>query len=226
MTMHQDILKIRDACRANLSSYTARAFSSLPGIARPRILDIGCGTGVPTMELASLSDGTILAVDSDGESCDVLREKIRNNGYEGRVTVLHGPVLSADLPKKNFDIVWAEGLLNVIGFEAGLSFAGELLRDKGFFVIHDEMAGREKKKGIIEKHHYALCDSFILDEDIWINGYYKCVEKKIGDYIKNHSLSGPGAIPFTDELRETMENRNNPGNTRSIFYILRKEERS
>ena len=37
----------------------------LPIIDKPRILDIGCGYGVPTLELARLSDGEITAIDTD-----------------------------------------------------------------------------------------------------------------------------------------------------------------
>jgi len=34
----------RDSVRANLLSYTRKAFSFLPKLDNPRILDIGCGT--------------------------------------------------------------------------------------------------------------------------------------------------------------------------------------
>ena len=40
--------EIRDRCRRNLNRYTLRAFSLIPVPADPYILDVGCGSGVPT----------------------------------------------------------------------------------------------------------------------------------------------------------------------------------
>jgi len=48
----------KDLIRERLSKYTRKAFHILPKLDKPRILDIGCGSGVPTMELARLSDLT------------------------------------------------------------------------------------------------------------------------------------------------------------------------
>jgi ubiquinone/menaquinone biosynthesis C-methylase UbiE len=43
---------------------TRRAFNTIPILAkRPLILDIGCGHGVHTIELAKISKGTVIALD-------------------------------------------------------------------------------------------------------------------------------------------------------------------
>jgi len=41
-----------DQLRITFLKYTKNAFEMLPQIDKPRILDIGCGSGVPTLELA------------------------------------------------------------------------------------------------------------------------------------------------------------------------------
>ena len=51
--------------RAVFLQYTRMAFESIPRIDNPRILDIGCGTGMPTLELAKLSNGKITGIDID-----------------------------------------------------------------------------------------------------------------------------------------------------------------
>ena len=44
---------------------TRKAFELLPDLPdKPKILDIGCGKGIQTIELAKISDGRIVAVDN------------------------------------------------------------------------------------------------------------------------------------------------------------------
>ncbi|WNZ28499.1 MAG: class I SAM-dependent methyltransferase [Candidatus Bathyarchaeota archaeon] len=55
--------------------YTRQAFQILPKINEPYILDIGCGSGIPTIELAKLSEGTIVNVDTDHKELEKLDKK-------------------------------------------------------------------------------------------------------------------------------------------------------
>lgn len=45
----------------------------LPRLDNPRIMDVGCGTGVVTIELARLSGGSIVGVDTDKLALDKLQ---------------------------------------------------------------------------------------------------------------------------------------------------------
>ena len=47
----------KDLVRKRLLKYTRKAFRMLSQMDKPRILDIGCGSGAPTLELARLSQG-------------------------------------------------------------------------------------------------------------------------------------------------------------------------
>jgi len=47
----------KDLLREGLIKYTRKAFHMLPKLDKPCILDVGCGSGIPTMELARLSNG-------------------------------------------------------------------------------------------------------------------------------------------------------------------------
>ena len=44
--------------------YTRQALQMLPALCQPNILDIGCGSGAQTLELARLTDGHITAIDT------------------------------------------------------------------------------------------------------------------------------------------------------------------
>ncbi|MBL7073818.1 class I SAM-dependent methyltransferase [candidate division KSB1 bacterium] len=139
-----NILEIKDNCRANFNKYTRKAFESIPKIENPNILDLGCGTGVPTIEIANLSNGNILAIDSDKECLDWLKQKIKILNYGERISIIHDSIFTVNLPENNYDIILAEGLFNIIGFEKGLLGFSKFLKTNGYFIIHDEFQNREK----------------------------------------------------------------------------------
>ena len=58
----------KDSLRKHLLKYTRKAFRMLPQLNKPRILDMGYGSGVPTLELARLSKGEITGIDIDQRS--------------------------------------------------------------------------------------------------------------------------------------------------------------
>ena len=63
----------REELRLNFKIYTKQAFDILPKIYKPRILDIGCGSGVPSIHLAKLSDGYITGIDIDEPALERFR---------------------------------------------------------------------------------------------------------------------------------------------------------
>ena len=72
--MSIDILKELNAekMREVFLKYTRKAFEMLPKMENPCILDIGCGSGTPSIELAKLSDGEITGIDIDQAALDKL----------------------------------------------------------------------------------------------------------------------------------------------------------
>ena len=51
--------------KVNFLKYSREVFPFLPKMEKPRILDLGCGSGSYTIELASLTNGDIIAIDID-----------------------------------------------------------------------------------------------------------------------------------------------------------------
>jgi ubiquinone/menaquinone biosynthesis C-methylase UbiE len=111
----------KDRIRERFNRFTRKAFEMLPKLDRPFILDVGCGSGVPTMQLAEISNGQIIALDINQDIIDRLAVKIEKAGLSGRVKATCCSMFEMNFPQESFDIIWAEGSIGAIGFEAGLS---------------------------------------------------------------------------------------------------------
>ena len=162
----------KDRIRARLCKFTRKAFRLLPSLDKPCILDVGCGSGVVTMELAKLCNGRIIALDIDEHALDRLDAKIRKAGLSHSVTTMKCSMSDMDFPNESFDIIWAEGSIAVIGFGRGLQDWARFLRSNGYLVVHDETENMEEKLKLIASCGYDLIDYFALDQDVWWAEYY------------------------------------------------------
>ena len=118
MTEHKPFQLGKDKIRKRLLKYTRKAFRMLPQMDRPRILDIGCGSGIPTLELARLSHGEVMGIDIDQPALDEFNRKIKKAGLTDQIKAVNCSMFDIDFPDESFDIVWSEGSIYAIGFES------------------------------------------------------------------------------------------------------------
>ena len=175
----------KDLFRKNLLKYTRQAFRLLPELEAPDILDIGCGTGVPTLELARLSNGRIIGVDIRQPDLDELHRKIEAADLSDRVKAVNRSLFELDFPDESFDIVWSEGSIFVIGFGRGLTAWRRVLKPLGFLVVHDEIGDLTTKRDLITKSGYELLDYFVITKNEWWHDYYEPLEKRIKELRVN-----------------------------------------
>jgi ubiquinone/menaquinone biosynthesis C-methylase UbiE len=210
--------EIKDTCRKGLLKYLIKAVSVITPVEKPLILDMGCGSGVPAVALSDIYNGIIYAVDSNKIVLSRLEEKIKQLHLSDRIITINSSVLDMPFPEIKFDIVIAEGVLHAIGYENGLSFIYRNIKENGYAVIHDEYSNHAEITKIIKRNNYALIESFKLDEKVWWNDYYNCLEKKISSYHDRNS-----SVLFKSELQEIELFKRNPARFRSRYYILKRQ---
>ncbi len=209
---------IRDHCRQKLIPYTLRAFSPLPLPANPLILDIGCGSGVPTLALMKACAGRFVAVDPDPSCLNRLRRKVRALKLSDRIEVIQASILALPPLAKTFDLVVAEGSLHIVGFEAGMRVVDGLLKPGGHALIHEPLAGDRKRRAFLRRAGWSLIDVFVLDEGVWWNSFFAPLERAVGEASDDAA--------FASERREIAAFKSRPRENRSIYYVLRKSRRT
>jgi ubiquinone/menaquinone biosynthesis C-methylase UbiE len=212
----------KDGIRKRLLKYTRKAFRMLPQLDKPRILDIGCGSGIPTMELARLSNGEIVGLDIDQDALDTFRKSIEKAGLSDRVKVINRSLLDMEFPDESFDVIWAEGSISVIGFKKGLQEWKRLLKPGGFMVVHDERGNVEEKLEQISSCGYELMGYFELDEATWWTEYFAPLEKLIFETRKKYSDSPVVFESLNDAQRELDMFRKNPERNSSVCFVMKK----
>ena len=115
---------------------TQKAFNAIPKRPeQPFILDIGCGPGVQTIELAKLSNGRIIALDNHQAFLDKLTSNASKEGLLNHIVPTNISMLEMDFGKNTFDIIWSEGALYFMGFQNGLRRCHQLLKKDGFLAV-------------------------------------------------------------------------------------------
>ena len=196
----------------------------LPELDAPRILDVGCGSGVPTMELARLTKGEVIGVDINQDLLDVLTGKIEKARVSDRVKVVKSSVFDMGFHDESFDIIWAEGSISAsaIGFQRGLREWQRFLKPHSFVVVHDEKGNVEEKLEQISDCGYELLGYFILNEDTWWTDYFAPLEKLVCETRAKHA-DDPNVLEALDNAQREIDMfKENPERNSSAFFIMKK----
>jgi ubiquinone/menaquinone biosynthesis C-methylase UbiE len=210
--------------REHFNKYTRKAFHMLPKLEEPRILDIGCGSGVPTIELAKLSNGEIIGIDVNQSLLDKLNRKIEEEGFSSRVKAVKCSLFEINFPDESFDIIWAEGSIWIIGFEKGLKEWNRLLKPNGFIVVHDEIKTVTNKLKKIPSCGYKLIDYFSLPEDAWWTEYYKPLEIRIKELHMKYKNNSDALKTLKKYQNEIDMVKRNPKKHSSAFFVMQKSQ--
>ncbi|MFC1956441.1 class I SAM-dependent methyltransferase [Chloroflexota bacterium] len=213
----------KDKIRKRLLKYARKAFRMLPQMDRPRILDIGCGSGISTLELARLSQGEVIGIDIDQSALDTFERKIKEAGLTDRVQAVNWSMFDMDFPDESFDIIWSEGSIYAIGFEKGLREWKRFLKPVGFIVVHDEQGNVKEKLEQISNCGYDLLGYFILSVDTWWIEYFSPLEKWISESGTRYTDDPKILEELHQAQRELDMFKKDPERNSSICFVMKRK---
>ncbi len=212
----------KDEVRSRLNKYTRKAFSMLPKLNQPNILDLGCGSGEPTLELARLTDGNIIAIDIDQGVLAKLRAKLAQTGLTDRVTVINRSITALDFPEESFDILWSEGSIAVLGFTRGLKEWSRFIKPGGYLAVHDELADLEHKLEQIPQNNLKLLSHFLIPFETWRDEYFIPLEERLKEF-DGLTIDDPKTIEELADARNDLKMfKKTPERNQSVFFVMQK----
>ncbi|OHD53861.1 MAG: hypothetical protein A2014_09835 [Spirochaetes bacterium GWF1_49_6] len=186
---------------------TRKAFSYIKGISSDSvILDIGCGPGWQTLELARLCPARVTAIDLHQPFLDLLRRNIEVRSYADRFTIRNMSMGEMDFPAESFDLIWSEGAIYNIGFDRGVREFRRFLKPGGYLAVSEaswlkpgapkeirdfwnaEYPGIDTIGHCLEKLDaagYGPVAHFALPDADWF-AYYDPMKGRIDDMLRRH----------------------------------------
>ena len=188
----------------------ALKFLNLPSDQKMKVADIGCGSGGQTITLAKNLNGQIIAVDLFPDFLDELNDKSRKLGLTEKIVTLEKSMDDLPFNESEFDLIWSEGAIYNIGFENGLKKWKEYLKVGGYLAVSEitwitqsrpqeieefwkeeypEIDVSSNKIKQLENNGYSPVVYFYLNQDSWIEYYYKPMQARFENFLKRHDNS-------------------------------------
>ena len=220
--------------RGNHIKYRCRVNTIPNRPEQPLILDIGCGPGVQTIELAKLSKGTIIALDNHQAFLNTLMKKAEEENLLDQIVTKNRSMLDMDFEANTFDIIWSEGALYFMGFQNGLRRCHQLLKNDGFLAVteivylvdnppapliqyfekeYPDIKAVKDKIDIIQNERFHLISNFTLPESSWLDSFYVPMEEELTRLNKKYQGNEIALAIF-----EEMKNEINLYKKFSDFY--------
>ncbi len=222
---------------------TRRAYNMLVDLPpQPHILDIGCGSGMQTLELARISHAWITAVDNHQPFLDDLNRRAGCEGLSNRIETINASMFELPFEPTSFDVIWSEGAIYIIGFENGLRRWRPLLKPGGFMVASEiswlqpdppadlcsywknEYPGIRhiaENREVIRRAGYDEAGHFILPESGWWDDFYKPLQKRIDLLRRKYARNREAAEILDGSQVEIDMYRKYPHYYGYVFYLMR-----
>jgi len=225
---------------------TERALAMLPPLtARQRILDIGCGSGTQTLDVARATGAQIVAVDNHPPFVSQLAGRIAGEGLGQRIAAHVGDMNDLPFPDTSFDAIWCEGAIFIIGFAKGLSAWRRLLVPGGHMVVSEfcwlrpdppaeyrelfidensDAADVEARRKAVTSSGYRLLADFVLPDRGWWENYYVPLGQALARFRERHAGDREALEVADRSQREIDLYRKHTGVFGYVFFVMQKDD--
>jgi cyclopropane fatty-acyl-phospholipid synthase-like methyltransferase len=182
---------------------------------------VGCGRGVTTIKLAEWTNGNIIGIDIDNTSLDAFRKKIKARGLGHRLKAINSSFIGNPFEVNSFDMIWAEGVFHIIGYDKCLKESYGLLIQNGFLVIVDTLIMLEKHQELFRKRGFKVYDQINWAENAWWTEYYGPLEAKLKE-LRQTPVDPSLYLHLTRHEQEVSMVKHNPKAFDCAHLILQK----
>jgi serine/threonine-protein kinase HipA len=220
---------------------TLRALGACDLPERPVVYDLGAGTGSSTLVLVEELQAGVVAVDLMEESLQALQTRAERRGIDSLVTTLQADFMKLDIEPESVDLIWSEGAIYSVGWEAGLLSWRRHLRRGGFLVASDcvwltdepadeaaefwahEYPGMSTTQDHLERARDAgfdIVETFELPRDAWAD-YYGPLRQRAALVLGSDAAEDMQEVArgVTEEIR-IWEEHGHAWNY--VFFVLRR----
>ncbi len=223
---------------------TRRALAACVGLpSRPRVLDLGCGTGASSLLLATTLNCPIEAVDLFPAFLARLRRRAEAAGLDHLILPRREDFGKLETPERGYDLLWSEGAAYNLGFEMALKDWRRLLAPGGFLALTEvvwlkepprrvaafwerEYPGMLSRQEALERAGelgYRVLDAWPLAAEDWWS-YYGPLRQRAED-LARESTTDPTLRSLIDGIFEEIAVfEESQGSYSYVFFVLQRRD--
>ena len=226
---------------------TRRALAMMAGLpAHPRVLDLGCGPGAGSSNLANLTGGRVTALDLHAPFVVQQAAAARAAGLSHRLDPVCADMGAAPFPPATFDLVWSEGALYSIGFRHGLEVCRRLVRPGGVIAVSEavwtapepppevarwwtaayaDIAPIEEKTDAVRDAGFDILGHFTLPREAWWDHLYVPIRARL-DGLRQAWADDDAGVEVIAEFDSEIAMFERWGHTYGYeFFVARRPDR-